>query len=494
MRSSLVKVLHPVAGRPILGHVLHSVAHTEPQAVVVVVGHQGDRVTDYLSTHEPGVLITVQTEQRGTGHAVRTCLEQLAAQGHDPELLNGPVLVLAGDAPLVRGETLMSLINHHSAMQARATVLSAHLDDPTGYGRIVRDDNQSVASIVEHRDASDAELLITEVNSGTYVFDAAALRSALPRVTTNNAQGEEYLTDVLALVRDDNHVVAAFTTSDSAEILGINDRVQLAECARVMRDRINERWMRAGVTIVDPLSTWIDVDAEVEPDVVLHPSTYLIGPTSVATGATIGPDTTLVSCEVGTNATVLRSHCELAVIGDSATVGPFSYLRPNARLDEGAKAGAYVEIKNSHIGAHAKVPHLSYVGDAEVGEGSNIGAATVFVNYDGVAKHRTVVGKHARVGSDTMLVAPVTIGDGAYTAAGSVITSDVPPGAMAVGRAQQRTVEGWVERKRAGSPAAEAAARARQDSAAGTSPTESQHVDSSSEDSPSTDHSSGGMS
>ncbi|MCX6461111.1 MAG: bifunctional UDP-N-acetylglucosamine diphosphorylase/glucosamine-1-phosphate N-acetyltransferase GlmU [Actinobacteria bacterium] len=463
MKSSLVKVLHPVAGRPVLGHVLHSVAHTEPQAVVVVVGHQSERVTEYVTTHEPGTLITVQAEQRGTGHAVRVCLEQLAAQGHDPALLDGPVLVLAGDAPLVRGTTLEALLDQHVARGAAATVLSAHLDDPTGYGRIVRDASGDVASIVEHRDATVEQLRITEVNSGTYVFDSSLLISALGRITTDNAQGEEYLTDVLGIARSDGAVVSAYAVEEAEEILGINDRVQLAECARVMRDRINVGWMRAGVTIVDPASTWIDVDAEIGRDSILQPSTILLGPTLIAENAVVGPDTTLVACEVGAGATVLRSHCEYAVIGEGANVGPFTYLRANARLGEGAKAGAYVEIKNSQIGRGSKVPHLSYVGDAEVGEGTNIGAATVFVNYDGVNKHRTVVGNHVRVGSDTMLVAPVTIGDGAYTAAGSVITEDVPAGAMAVGRARQRNVDGWVERKRSGSPAADASERARQD-------------------------------
>ena len=461
MRSSLVKVLHPIAGRPVLGHVMHSVVHTEPTAVAVVVGHQRERVSDYLTSAEAGVFIAVQEEQLGTGHAVRVCIEQIAAQGFDLDSLSGPVLVLAGDAPLVQGTTLANLIAHHAESAAAVTVLSAHLADPQGYGRIVRDATGQVRGIVEHRDASEAERQIDEVNSGTYVFDAAMLREALALVTTDNAQGEEYLTDVVGIAHGRGHLVAALATPDPNEILGINDRVQLAEASRLMRDRINEGWMRAGVTIVDPTTTWIDVDAELEADVVLQPSCVIQGPTSIATGARIGPDTTLVACEVGANATVLRSHCEFAVIGDDATVGPFTFLRPNARLDSRSKAGAFVEIKNSQIGVGAKVPHLSYVGDAEVGEGSNIGAATVFVNYDGVAKHRTVVGAHARVGSDTMLIAPVTIGDGAYTAAGSVITDDVPAGAMAVGRSRQRNVEGWVERKRPGSPAADAAAHAR---------------------------------
>ena len=296
-----------------------------------------------------------------------------------------------------------------------------------------------------------------------YAFDSDRLADCLARLTTDNAQGEEYLTDVVGLLRSDGDVVAASLCPDAEQVLGVNDRVQLAEAAALMRDRINVAWMRGGVSILDPDSTWLDVDVDLATDVTIRPQVTLRGPTSVATGAVLGPGTTLTACEVGERAEVIHTWAELAVIGADAKVGPFTFLRPGTVLGRSAKAGAYVEIKNSTIGDGAKVPHLSYVGDATVGEGSNIGAATVFVNYDGVDKHRTVVGAHARIGSDTMLVAPVTIGDGAYTAAGSVITDDVPPGAMAVGRARQRNIEDWVERRRPGSPAADAAARARHD-------------------------------
>jgi bifunctional UDP-N-acetylglucosamine pyrophosphorylase/glucosamine-1-phosphate N-acetyltransferase len=315
--------------------------------------------------------------------------------------------------------------------------------------------------IVEHKDATDAERGIDEVNSGMYAFEIAALARSLGGLTTDNVQGEQYLTDVIGILREEGRPVSACVVADPVEILGVNDRVQLAEAAALMRDRINLGWMRAGVSMLDPSSTWLDVDVELAPDVVLRPQVTLRGPTSIASGAVVGPGTTLVSCEVGEGAEVIHTWAELAVIGSRAKVGPFTYLRPGTTLGEGAKAGAYVEIKNSSVGDGAKVPHLSYVGDADIGEGSNIGAATVFVNYDGVEKHRTVVGSQVRIGSDTMLVAPVTVGDGAYTAAGSVITDDVPPGAMAVGRARQRTIEGWVERKRPGTAAAEAAEAAR---------------------------------
>jgi bifunctional UDP-N-acetylglucosamine pyrophosphorylase/glucosamine-1-phosphate N-acetyltransferase len=365
--------------------------------------------------------------------------------------------VLSGDTPLLTGATVQSLVDEQVRTRAAATVLTAILSDPSGYGRIVRGADGSVQAIVEHRDASDEVLSIDEINAGMYAFDPAHLAPVLERITTANDQGEEYLTDAVGLLRGDGEVVAGLLVEDSHEILGVNDRVQLAEAAALMRDRINDRWMRAGVSMLDPRSTWIDVDVDLAADVVLLPQTSLLGPTSVATGARIGPGTTLTSCEVGEAATLMHTWAELAVIEAGASVGPFTYLRPGARLGPGARAGAFVEMKNATLGEGAKVPHLSYVGDAEVGEGSNIGAATIFVNYDGQTKHRTTIGRHARIGSDTMLVAPVTVGDGAYTAAGSVVTEDVPAGAMAVGRAQQRNILGWVQRKRPGTDSARAA-------------------------------------
>lgn len=454
MRSAIPKVLHPIAGRSLIGHVLEAASAVEPAHVVVVIGHGRDQVLAHLEEVAPWVDTVVQEEQRGTGHAVRLALEALAS-AHALERV--PVIVLSGDTPLLTGATVGLLLERQVESGASATLLSAVLDDPTGYGRVVRDAAGAVEGIVEHRDAGPEVLAIGEINAGMYVFEAAALAPALERLTTANDQGEEYLTDVIGLLRADGASVSAVVVDDAREILGVNDRVQLAEAAALMRDRINERWMRDGVSILDPSSTWIDVDVDLAPDVTLAPQTALRGPTSVAAGATIGPGTTLTACEVGEGATVLHAWAELAVIESGASVGPFTYLRPGSRIGEGARAGAFVEMKNATIGADAKVPHLSYVGDAEVGEGSNIGAATIFVNYDGQSKHRTVIGRHARIGSDTMLVAPVTVGDGAYTAAGSVITEDVPPGAMAVGRAQQRNIPGWVQRKRPGSASAIAA-------------------------------------
>jgi bifunctional UDP-N-acetylglucosamine pyrophosphorylase/glucosamine-1-phosphate N-acetyltransferase len=462
MRSATPKVLHSIAGRSLLGHVVHAAAHTQPRHVIVVVGHGRQQVQAHLDAIAPSVVTVVQDEQLGTGHAVRIALTGIAERGL--EMPAGPIVVLTGDTPLLTGATVQALLDDHAASAAAATVLTTMMSDPSGYGRILRDSTGAVMGIVEHRDASEDQLRIDEINSGMYAFDPTHLVSALSRIERNNDQGEEYLTDVIGLLREDGATVAASRVMDPDEVMGVNDRVQLSEAAWVMRDRINRDWMRKGVSMLDPDSTWIDVDVELAADVVIRPNVTLAGPTSVATGAILGPGTTLTSCEVGEGAEVIHTWAELAVIGADAHVGPFTYLRPGTVLGEESKAGAYVEIKNSTVGRGAKVPHLSYVGDAEIGEESNIGAATVFVNYDGVAKHRTVVGSHVRIGSDTMLVAPVTIGDGAYTAAGSVITQDVPPGAMAIGRAQQRNIAEWVQRRRPGSGAADAAARALNDS------------------------------
>ena len=452
MRSATPKVLHTVAGRSMLGHVLEAASALEPDHTIIVVGHGRDEVGAHVAEIAPWALTVVQAEQRGTGHAVRMAMDALGASAQ------GRIVVLAGDTPLLTGTTVVSL----AAARGDAAVLTARVVDPFGYGRVLRAPSGDLLGIVEEKDATDEQRSIDEINSGMYAFDAEALSSSLGRISTDNAQGEEYLTDVIEMLRVDGRQVTAVEAADPDEIRGVNDRLQLAECATIMRDRINRHWMRAGVTMADPATTWIDVDAELATDVVVLPSCHLRGPTSIATGARIGPGTTLVSCEVGEGAEVIHTWAELAVIGSGAHVGPFTYLRPGTVLGVEAKAGAFVEIKNSSVGDDAKVPHLSYVGDAQIGVGSNIGASTVFVNYDGVEKHRTLIGDHVRIGSDTMLVAPVTVGDGAYTAAGSVITEDVPPGAMAVARGQQRNILGWVRRRRPGTTSAAAAERAEQ--------------------------------
>jgi bifunctional UDP-N-acetylglucosamine pyrophosphorylase/glucosamine-1-phosphate N-acetyltransferase len=454
MRSATPKVLHRIGGRSLLGHALAAVDGLGPGRVVVVIGHGRDAVREHLAAIAPAAFAVVQEQRNGTGHAVRVACEEVPP---DPA---ATVLVVCGDTPLLRTQTLATLLAEHQRERAAVSVLTAAVADPTGYGRIVRDSSGAVTQIVEHRDATAQQLAIVEVNSGVYAFDAGFLTQALGRLSTANSQGEQYLTDVVGLARAAGETVLGVRAHDAREILGVNDRVQLAALGAELNRRVLEDWMRAGVTVIDPASTWIDVGVHLEPDSVLCPNTQLHGATRVAAGAVIGPGTTLTDCLVGPGAEVLSSYATKAEIGAGAHVGPFSFLRPGTRLGLDAKAGAFVEIKNSTVGVGSKVPHLSYVGDAEIGVGVNIGAATVFVNYDGVAKHRTTVGDHVRVGSDTMLVAPLTLGAGSYTAAGSVITQDVPPGALAVGRGTQRNIEGWVERKRPGSAAATAAAAA----------------------------------
>lgn len=341
-------------------------------------------------------------------------------------------------------------------------MLTAEVPDPTGYGRIVRGADGSVLAIVEQKDATDEQRALREINSGVFAFDARLLAEALAKVTTDNAQGEEYLTDTLGILREAGHRVGASVAEDHREIAGINNRVQLAEARRILNDRLLRRAMLEGATIMDPASTWVDVTVEFEPDTLVLPNTQLYGATRIASGAEVGPNCTLTDTLVGPGATVSNTVAVEAEIGEAATVGPYAYLRPGTRLGPKSKAGTYVEMKNATVGEGTKVPHLSYVGDATIGEYTNIGAASVFVNYDGQAKHHTTIGSHCRTGSDNMFVAPITVGDGAYTAAGSVITKDVPAGSLAVARGQQRNIEGWVARKRPGSAAAHAAEQAHQ--------------------------------
>lgn len=342
-------------------------------------------------------------------------------------------------------------------------MLTAEVPDSTGYGRIIRGADGAVTAIVEHKDATDSQRAIREINSGVFAFDGALLADALGKVRTDNSQGEEYLTDVLGILREAGHRVGAAVGADHRQILGINNRVQLAEARALLNARLLEQAMLAGVTVVDPASTFVDVTVTFGQDSLIHPGTQLLGATHVAEGAEVGPNTRLKDTQVGPRARVDNTVADTAVIGESASVGPYAYLRPGTNLGVKAKAGTYVEMKNATIGEGTKVPHLSYVGDATIGEYTNIGAASVFVNYDGEHKHHTTVGSHCKTGSDNMFVAPVTIGDGAYTAAGSVITKDVPPGALAVARGQQRNIEGWVARKRPGSAAATAAQSAVQE-------------------------------
>jgi len=454
---TLPKVLHPICGRTLVGHAVAAAEELTPGRLVVVVGHQRELVEAHLAEHHPAARTAVQAEQKGTGHAVRTALETLAADGVE---LDGTVIVTTGDAPLLTGETLAGLAAAHAGQGNGVTVLTAVVPDANGYGRILRDADGAVAAIVEHKDATEEQRTVAEINSGVFAFDAKLLAHALSQVGTDNVQGEEYLTDTLAILRAAGHRGGAVVAGDYRDIVGINDRVQLAEARRMLNERLVERAMREGVTVVDPATTWFDVQVTYEPDAVVLPNTQLHGASHLGEGCEVGPNCTLTDTRVGAGAQVSNTTADRAEIGEQAQVGPYAYLRPGTKLGRRAKAGTYVEIKNSELGEGAKVPHLSYIGDATVGEGSNVGAASVTVNYDGVNKHRTVIGAHCRTGSDNMFIAPVTVGDGAYTAAGSVITNDVPPGALGVARAQQRNIAGWVERKRPGSASAQAAAAA----------------------------------
>jgi bifunctional UDP-N-acetylglucosamine pyrophosphorylase/glucosamine-1-phosphate N-acetyltransferase len=455
MRSAQPKVLHAIGGRTLLGHVLAAAEPLGAERTLVVVGHEAGRVADHLAEVAPYARPVTQTEQRGTGHAVRVALDALA------DGATGTVVVLNGDVPLLSTETLRAFVDDHVARGRAATVLSGEVPDPTGLGRMVRDDTGAVTGIVEEKDCSPEQRQITEFNAGIYAFDGALLADALGRVSTDNAQGEEYLTDVVGILVGDGKPVGAYTAPDVIETLGCNDRYELATLGRLLNDRILTDLLRSGVTMVDPATVWIDVTATVEPDATLLPGVQLHGTTVVAAGATVGPDSTLTDTVVEAGATVIRTHALGARVGPGATVGPFAYLRPGTDLGDGGKIGTFVETKNATIGAGSKVPHLSYVGDATIGEKTNIGAASVFVNYDGVDKHHTTIGSHCRTGSDNMFVAPVTVGDGAYTGAGTVVRRDVPPGALAVSGGAQRNIEGWVESRRPGTPAADAAARAR---------------------------------
>src|SRR3954453_23364735 len=454
IKSKTMKVLHPVAGRSMVGHVLAAVQEGQPRRIVAVIGHQRDQVGPHIQSLAPDVLLAVQEEQHGTGHAVRVAIDAVAADGGVPEFT---VLVAYADTPLLEAESLRTFATEHEAAQRAVSILSGVVADPFGYGRVVRNDDGEVEGIVEEQDATDDQRAIQEISSGILAFDAAFLADALPKLSNDNAKGEYYLTDTVGLARRAGLHVGAQELTDVMQTEGVNDRVQLARTGRVMNERIVTRWMEAGVTVMDPATTWLDADVVLDADVTLLPGVQLLGATVVAEDAVIGPDTTLKDVEVGSGATVMRRHGDIAGVGAGATVGPFSFLRPGTELGAGGKIGGFVETKNAQIAAGGKVPHLSYVGDAEIGEGTNIGAGTIFANYDGIQKHRTQIVKQARTASNNTFVAPVTIGDGAATGAGTVIRRDVAPGALAVSGGPQREIPGWTLRKRPGTPMADAA-------------------------------------
>ncbi len=463
MKSSLPKVLHPIGGRTLVGHVLETARQLRAAEVLVVVRHERDLVVAAVAEQAPTARIVDQDEIPGTGRAVEAALEQL--QG-----FTGDVLVLSGDCPLADAATLASLLAGHRGAGAAATLMTAVVDDPHGYGRVIRDAAGEVDRIVEQKDATDAEAAVHEINAGMYVFRADALRTHLPHLGTRNAQGERYLTEVAALLRRAGDRVVASVVDDVTVTYGVNDRAQLAEVGRLLNARTVRRWQLDGVTVQDPATTWIDVTATLAPDVTVLPNTHVLRATTIAAGATIGPDTTLTDCEVGAGATVRRVDANLAVIGERVSVGPFTHLRPGTVLAADVKMGSFVETKNAQVGEGTKVPHFIYLGDATVGERANVGAGTITANYDDVHKHRTEIGDDVHTGAHTVLVAPVRLGDGAKTGAGAIVRKDVPAGALALSVAPQRNIEGWVEKNRPGTKAAEVASRARSAQKAGDGP------------------------
>jgi len=441
MRSSTPKMLHPICGRAMIAWPVIAAREAGAARVCVIVSPGRD-----LSEALPeGVETVIQPEADGTGGALRAAIETINQ--------SETIVVLPGDHPLIAEEVIDRLLGAHREAGAAATVLTTEMDEPGSYGRILRDDSGDVVRIVEAKagagDATPEQLAIREVNSSIYAFDGAALAEALGRLTNDNAQGEYYLGDVLPLIREAGGRVAAHLEDDPHVNLGINDRADLALVEREARALIARRHMLAGVTIVDPEATWIDVDVEIEAEARIEPGCVLRGATRIGAGASIGPHSTLADASVGAGASVLRSHLLESEVGEGAWVGPFAHLRPGTKLGPGAKVGTFVEVKGSELGAGAKVPHLSYVGDADIGAGANLGAGTITANYDGFAKSRTKIGQGARIGVNTSLVAPVEVGDDAYTGAGAVIRDDVPDGALSVSKGEQRNIEGYAEQRSA---------------------------------------------
>jgi bifunctional UDP-N-acetylglucosamine pyrophosphorylase / glucosamine-1-phosphate N-acetyltransferase len=440
MRSSLPKMLHPVCGRPMVAWPILAAREAGAGRVAAIVspGH------DISAGFPDEVETVVQPVSDGTGGAIRAALPLIEAAE--------TVLVLSGDHPLISAETISSLLEVHVAAGAAATMLTIELDEPGSYGRVVRAADGSVERVVEAKaagDADPAQLAIREINAGTYLFDAAPLAAALAGLSNDNAQGEYYLPDVFPALREADHTVAAHLADDLAVTMGVNNRADLAAVEAEGRRRILERHMLAGVTVTDPASSWVDADVQIAADARIEPGTSLRGATAIGAGSTVGPLTTLIDTVLGEEVAVPHSYLVECEVQDGCNVGPFAYLRPGAHLEPGAKAGTFVEVKNSRIGPGAKVPHLAYVGDAEVGAGSNLGAGTITANYDGFRKHRTTIGKDVRIGVDTMLIAPVQVGDAAYTGAGAVIKVDVPEGALAVSENDQRNIEGYAADKKA---------------------------------------------
>lgn len=439
MKSKLYKVLHPVCGKPMVEHVVDQIGRLNVDKIVTIVGHGAEDVRTHLEGKSEFVK---QEEQLGTAHAVLQAKELLAD-------LEGTTIVVCGDTPLIESETIGALVKYHSEKRAKATILTTTLDNPSGYGRIIRDDLGIVEKIVEQKDATEKEQRVQEINTGTYCFDNRALFNALSKVSNDNAQGEYYLPDVIKILKDEDEVVAAYRMANFEESLGVNDRVALAEAARLMRHRINERHMRNGVTLVDPASTYIDVDVEIGQDTVIEANVMLRGKTKIGSDCVISNGCVFDRAEIGDRVHVRSSEIEDSKVGDDVAIGPFAHLRPDSEIKAGVKIGNYVETKNAVIDEGTKLPHFIYMGDAEVGKNVNVGCGTITVNYDGFNKFKTKIGDNVFVGCNSNLVAPVEIADNTYIAAGSTITDDVPEDALAIGRARQVNKAGYVKKIRA---------------------------------------------
>lgn len=436
MKSKLYKVLHPVCGKPMVEHVVDHIEGIGVERIVTIVGHGAEKVQDQLGSRSEYAL---QEQQLGTAHAV---LQADAALGK----LVGTTLVICGDTPLIRPETMTALLAHHQETSAKATILTGIPENPTGYGRILRNSDGHVERIVEQKDASAEEQLVKEINSGTYCFDNEALFAALKLVKNNNSQGEYYLPDVIEILKSQGNIVSAFATDDFEETLGVNDRVALSQAETLMRKRIIEKHMRNGVTIINPANTYISADAIIGSDTVLQPGVMIEGASEVGDDCLIGPNSQITNSKIGHRTTVHSSVVTESVIGEDTAVGPFAHIRPNSEIGNEAKIGNFVEIKKTKLGNQSKVSHLSYIGDAEVGERVNVGCGTITVNYDGKNKFLTTIEDDSFVGCNSNLVAPVKIGQGAYVAAGSTITKDVPAQALSIGRARQENKEGYAQK------------------------------------------------
>lgn len=438
MKSKLPKVLHKAAGKPMLQHVLDAAKGAGAKRNIVVVGFGGEQVKEAMGDQAEFV---VQAEQLGTGHAVRQAEPLLKDE-------QGTVVVLCGDTPLVTSDLIAKLYEGHKAAGAKATVLTAIMPDATGYGRIIRTAEGDVARIVEQKDATEAERKVKEVNSGIYCFECQDLFAALEKVGCDNAQGEYYLPDVLGILREQGEKIWAVAADDYESTLGINSRVQLAGAEKILRRRKNIELMDKGVTLMDPDSTFVDADVEVGADTVIYPFTWLEGKTVVGEGCEIGPNSRFNNAQIGDNVAAQFTYGHDCVIDSGVTMGPYVHIRPNSHIFNDVKIGNFVEVKNSNVGVGTKLPHLQYIGDSDVGSNVNLGCGTVTVNYDGKLKHRTVIGDNAFVGCNTSLVAPVSVGEGAYIGAGSVITKDVPAGELAIGRARQKVITGWADKRK----------------------------------------------